>query len=553
MALFNEKYGDVVRMVEVGDGSFSRELCGGTHVRNTAELGPVPDPRETSSAANVGAWRRSPVPGRSLRPRLVTASSSGPPRRLRVPPERVAASVRSCATRAGARTRGSSAAARERRRGHRRLAATPSDRRRAASSTTAVPTADGDALLEMVDRLKGKLGEAAIVLGAPARAASTWWPAWHPALVGAWRPRRARSSRSRRGRSAVAAAAGHAGPGRRARSRQLPAALDAARAASKPPRRVRYDARSWPWTTARALWMAVSDPTGVLATPLGRARPASRRGIGRLRALVASWVPSAWSSGCRSPCPAGIPPRPRRPGLSPPGSRARCRYRSSSTTSAPRPGWPSARGARGRGLAGRGPSARGLAGPADGQEHSGRDGQARGPAESQRRPRSARPARARARAPPRRPDRPAGARRRRPPPGAVPRPARRARLRTTARRTDGSADTARASPRRRLHRRARRSSVGLRHPARQPTGTGSPAGGRPRVRRHARAPTGRCPAHCGRARATAPAPARARTSRRGESAGRRVSPRLALALAAVIDLVSRSSSFSPSAAPPTAA
>jgi alanyl-tRNA synthetase len=165
MALFGEKYGDIVRMVEIEE--VSRELCGGTHVGSTAEVGLFHITTETSSAANVRRIEAVTGPAGLELFRRRTDELREIATLLRVPEDQVHTAVRKLQEQVKAQRKADQGATLD-----------PAVANRVAESATElggikvvvepVDGADQRGLNALADAVRQKLGDAAVVLGAAA-------------------------------------------------------------------------------------------------------------------------------------------------------------------------------------------------------------------------------------------------------------------------------------------------------------------------------------------------------------------------------------------------
>jgi alanyl-tRNA synthetase len=160
MALFGEKYGDWVRMVEVE--AVSRELCGGTHVAGTAEVGLFHLLNESSSASNVRRIEALTGPAsaelfRQRSERLTELSAL-----LRVPEDSVVGAVTRLSERVRELEKGGGAPDRG---VADELVGGAQEMAGVAVVVEAVSAPDAKALLALSDAVRQRLGDAAVVLG----------------------------------------------------------------------------------------------------------------------------------------------------------------------------------------------------------------------------------------------------------------------------------------------------------------------------------------------------------------------------------------------------
>ncbi len=224
MALFGEKYGEVVRMVQVGEGEYSRELCGGTHVRSTAEIGPFRILSETSSAANVRRIEAVTGPAAVELLREHDRLLGEIAQTLRTTPgqalEAVQARERSRKELEQALKQGGGAGGDADTVDIEELSGRVAEIAGVPVLAAVVEVRDAKALLEIADRLKGRLGEAAIVLGTAVDGRAHLLVERRSRARRPWREgRRDRQGRGR-GRRRRWRWPRHPGPSRRTRSRE---------------------------------------------------------------------------------------------------------------------------------------------------------------------------------------------------------------------------------------------------------------------------------------------------------------------------------------------
>ena len=164
MALFGEKYGDVVRMVQIGDGDYSRELCGGTHVRSTAEIGVFRITSEGSSASNVRRIEAVTGPEAIGLLRGHDAILRESADLLKTRPDDVPARIAALKEQSSKAKPGSGGADVD----VDALAGQAEEISGVPVVAAVIDSADGKALPDIADRVRGKIGDGVVVLGGAA-------------------------------------------------------------------------------------------------------------------------------------------------------------------------------------------------------------------------------------------------------------------------------------------------------------------------------------------------------------------------------------------------